>query len=104
MDAILRALADGTRRHILALVWREERTAGEIAAEFAVTRPAISQHLRVLLASELVSVRREGTRRLYRANRQAVARLRAELAAFWDDGLARLKEAAEGAERRGERR
>jgi DNA-binding transcriptional ArsR family regulator len=98
MDAILRALADRTRRHILALVWRRERTAGQIAAEFAVSRPAISQHLKVLLTSELLTVRRAGTRRLYQANRQALARLRAQLSAFWDDSLRKLKFAAEAAE------
>ena len=98
---MLRALADGTRRQILALVWREERTAGDIAAEFAMTRPAVSQHLTILRESELVVVRHEGTRRLYRANRQAVARLRAELGAFWDDHLAQLRDAAE---RKGRRR
>jgi DNA-binding transcriptional ArsR family regulator len=48
MDMILRALADGTRRRILSLVWRDERTAGEIASQFAMTRPAVSQHLTVL--------------------------------------------------------
>jgi DNA-binding transcriptional ArsR family regulator len=104
MDMILRALADGTRRQILALVWRDERTAGEIASKFAMTRPAVSQHLAVLRDSELVSVRREGVRRFYRANRKAVARLRAELGAFWDDRLVRLKDAAEAGERRGRRR
>ena len=103
MDTMLRALADGTRRQILVLVWREERPAGAIADEFTVTRPAISQHLRVLLASELVSVRREGTRRLYRANRGAITRLRADLGAFWDDHLVRLKGAAEAAGRKGRR-
>lgn len=101
---MLRALADGTRRQILALVWREERRAGAIADEFAVTRPAISQHLGVLLASELVSVRRVGTRRLYRANRRAIVRLRADLGAFWDRHLSRLTEAAEAAGRKGRHR
>jgi DNA-binding transcriptional ArsR family regulator len=100
MDAILRALADRTRRHILALVWRKERTAGQIAAEFPVSRPAISQHLRVLLTSELITVRRAGTRRLYRANRRALARVRAQLGAFWDSRLEQLKDAAETAERK----
>src|SRR5262249_37611470 len=104
MDAMLRALADGTRRRILALVWREERTAGEIAGKFTMTRPAVSQHLAILRESELLSMRRDGTRRLYRANRQAVARLRAELGAFWDDHLAQLKDAAEAAGRRERRR
>lgn len=104
MDATLRALADGTRRQILALVWRRDRTAGEIAAAFAITRPAVSQHLAVLRESDLVIVRREGTQRIYRANQQAVATLRAELAAFWDDHLVQLKDAAEAAERRSKRR
>jgi|SRR5215470_14068489 len=103
MDKALRALADGTRRQILALVWRNERTAGEIASEFAMTRPAISQHLTVLRESELVSVRSAGVRRYYRANRRAIAQLRAELGAFWDDSLAELKNAAEAAERKGKR-
>jgi DNA-binding transcriptional ArsR family regulator len=101
---MLRALADGTRRQILALVWRDERSAGEIAAEFTMTRPAVSQHLAVLRDSKLVSVRPEGTRRLYRANRQAVARLRAELGVFWDDSLAQLRDVAEASERKGGRR
>src|SRR5262249_404088 len=103
MDTMLRALADDTRRQILALVWRDERTAGEIAAKFAMTRPAVSQHLAILRDSNLVSVRPEGQRRLYRANRQAIARLRAELAAFWDDRLVQLRDAAEAAERKGRR-
>ena len=101
---MLRALADGTRRQILALVWRDEHTAGEIAAEFTMTRSAVSQHLAVLRDSKLISVRPEGTRRLYRANRQAVARLRAELGAFWDDRLAQLRDVAETSERKGRRR
>jgi DNA-binding transcriptional ArsR family regulator len=104
MDLALRALADGTRRQILALVWRDERTAGEIASAFAMTRPAISQHLTVLRESELLLVRREGVRRFYRANRKAVARVRAELGAFWDDRLAQLRDAAEAAERKRRRR
>jgi DNA-binding transcriptional ArsR family regulator len=104
MDTALRALADGTRRHILALVWHEERTASDIASAFAMTRPAVSQHLKVLRESALVSLRRDGTRRFYRANRAAIARLQAELAAFWDQGLARLKRAAEAAERKPRKR
>jgi DNA-binding transcriptional ArsR family regulator len=95
MDTTLRALADGTRRNILALVWREERTAGDIASAFSMSRPAVSQHLKILLDSDLVSLRREGTRRFYLANPAAIARLRAELSTFWDDGLSRLRQAAE---------
>jgi DNA-binding transcriptional ArsR family regulator len=69
-----------------------------------MTRPAVSQHLSVLRNSKLVSVRPEGTRRLYRANRQAIARLRAELGLFWDDRLTQLRDAAEASERKGRRR
>jgi DNA-binding transcriptional ArsR family regulator len=100
MDAMLRGLADGTRRQILALVWQEERTAGEIAAEFSVTRPAISHHLAVLAESGLVTVRRAGTRRFYRADRRALTRLQAEIKVFWDDRLRQLKYAVEAAERK----
>ena len=103
MEAMLRALADGTRRQILTLVWHEERSASEIAAEFDMTRPAVSQHLGVLLASDLVSVRRQGTQRLYRANRKEIVRLRTELATMWDSGLDRLKQAAETTHRKGKR-
>jgi DNA-binding transcriptional ArsR family regulator len=104
MDSALRALADSTRRHILALVWHEERSASEIASEFSMSHPAVSQHLKVLLDSNLVSLRRSGTRRYYRVNQQAIARLQAELASFWDGGLSRLKQAAERTERRPRRR
>ena len=104
MDAMLRALADGTRREILALIWREERTAGDIAAHFAMTRPGISQHLAVLRDSALVQVRQDGTRRFYRADRQALAHLRAELGTFWDEYLWQLKRVAELAERKGRSR
>jgi DNA-binding transcriptional ArsR family regulator len=100
MDAKLRALADETRRRILGLVWEGERTAGDIAERFAMSRPAISQHLGVLLECDLVAVRREGTRRLYIANHQAIANLRNELATFWDASLRRLKVDAEAAKRK----
>ena len=104
MDLVLRALADGTRRRILALVWRDEKTAGEIASEFAVARTAISQHLAVLRDSELVIMRRAGVRRFYRAIRKAVARIRAELGTFWDDRLLQLRDAVEAVERKGKRK
>jgi DNA-binding transcriptional ArsR family regulator len=98
VDTALRALADRTRRDILALVWHEERTASEIASEFLISRPAVSQHLKVLLENDLVALRRSGTRRFYRVNQSAIARLQAELASFWDGGLSRLKRAAERTE------
>ena len=100
MEAALRAIAEPHRREILRLVWDAELPAGEIARRFPVTRPAVSQHLRVLREAGLVSERRQGTQRLYRARPEAIESLRAELDAFWGDGLARLKQAAEGDERR----
>jgi DNA-binding transcriptional ArsR family regulator len=103
VDKALRALSDGTRRRILALVWDKEHTAGEIASGFTISRPAVSQHLGVLRASKLVTLRRAGTRYLYCANQSAIARLRADLAAFWDSRLDRLRVAAESAEQRKQR-
>jgi DNA-binding transcriptional ArsR family regulator len=88
-------LADGTRREILRLVWYQERASGEIAAQFALTRQAISQHLGLMLECELLSVRHDGTRRMYRANRRPIDRLRAEFDEFWDDSFDRLKTAAQ---------
>lgn len=98
-DDMLRALADETRREILRLVWTHERASGEIAARFAVTRQAVSQHLGVLLGCGLVSVRADGTKRLYRANRRPIEQLRAEFDHFWDESLDRLSSAARELER-----
>lgn len=99
MDEELRAIADPTRRRILKLVWQDELTAGEIAVGFDVSRPAISQHLRVLLDARLVAVRGDGTRRFYRANSESLAALHAFIGEFWDEGLARLKLEAEREQR-----
>ena len=104
MDAQLRAIAEPRRREILRLVWSQERSAGEIAQRFDVTRPAISQHLRVLKEAGLVSERRNGTRRLYRARPESIAQLRAYLESYWDENLRLLKQAAEQEEQRGTRR
>jgi len=95
MDMALRALADPRRREILALVSDRELAAGEIASRFEVTRPAISQHLGVLRAAGLVTERRAGTNRFYRARPRGAAELRSWLEAFWDDGLTRLRQVAE---------
>jgi DNA-binding transcriptional ArsR family regulator len=95
MDAALHALADPRRRAILALIRDRELPAGDIAGRFDVTRPAISQHLAVLRTAGLVTERRDGTRRLYRARPAGAAELRSWLETFWDDKLARLKAAAE---------
>lgn len=100
MDAALKALAEPRRREILRLVWSRELPAGSIAARFDVTRPAISQHLRILKDSGLLAERRDGTRRLYRARPEAVEHLREYLEQFWDTGLRRLKLEAETEEHR----
>lgn len=103
MDAVLKALAEPRRREIVRLVWDQERTASAIAGMFAdVSRSAISQHLSVLREAELVLERRDGTRRLYRSNRDQVARLRNFLDDYWHSGLERLRDAAEAAEARKE--
>jgi DNA-binding transcriptional ArsR family regulator len=99
VDAALRALAEPRRREILRLVWDRERAAGDIASHFDVTRPAVSQHLRVLKEADLVDERRDGTRRLYLAKRDTVADLRRFLDDYWSDALTRLRDVAEDAER-----
>jgi DNA-binding transcriptional ArsR family regulator len=104
VDAALKAIADPSRRAILRLVRDDERPAGEIAAHFEVTRPAISQHLRVLKDAGLVRERRDGTRRLYRARPEAVAELHRFLDEFWSDRLAQLRDVAEANERDKEKR
>jgi DNA-binding transcriptional ArsR family regulator len=106
MEEAIRALAEPNRRRILQLVTGGELSAGEIASRFEITRPAVSQHLTVLREAGLVAERREGTRRLYRVRPEGFADLKSFLEAFWDEGLERLKEAAEleeGRRRRGRR-
>ena len=98
MEAVLRAIAEPRRRKILQLVSTPELSAGEIAACFEITRPAISQHLTVLKHAGLVGERREGTRRIYRARPDGLTELRGFLDQFWTVGLDRLKVAAELAE------
>jgi DNA-binding transcriptional ArsR family regulator len=99
MDAALKALAEPRRREILKLVWSHELPASEIAGHFAdVTRSAISQHVSVLREAELVIERRDGVRRLYRANHSQMVRLRRFLEEYWDDSLDRLRQLAESAE------
>ena len=100
VDHILRALAEPRRRDILELVQHAELSAGQIAARFDVTQPAISQHLGVLAEAGLVSVRRAGTRRLYRARPEGLDALRRDLEEVWDEHLQRLGDEAGAAERR----
>src|SRR5215210_1858014 len=95
MEAALKAIAAPRRRQILALVRAEELSAGEIAAQFDVSRPAVSQHLNILKEAGLVSERRNGTRRFYRARPEGLVPLKAFLEEFWDERLEALKREAE---------
>lgn len=95
MEAALRAIAEPRRLRIIALVRSSEMSAGEIAAHFEVSWPAVSQHLTVLKDAGLVSERRAGTRRLYRARPEGLAELRSFLEGFWDERLAALTREAE---------
>lgn len=95
MDQGFKAIAQPTRRQILELVVREEMTSGDIAAHFELTQPAISQHLKVLTEAGLATVRREGTRRIYRARPEGLVELRGFIDQIWQVGLERLKRAAE---------
>jgi DNA-binding transcriptional ArsR family regulator len=92
---MLKAIADPRRQQILRLVWNEERAAGEVAAQFEISRPAVSKHLRILREAGLLVERRSGTQRLYRARQQSLADVRRFVESFWDDGLAAVKRAAE---------
>ena len=96
-DAVLRALADPHRREILRLVQNAELPAGQIAARFALTQQAVSQHIGVLKQAGLLTERRDGTRRLYSLRHEALEPVRDLLSEFWPDALARLKNAVETA-------
>jgi DNA-binding transcriptional ArsR family regulator len=94
------ALGDPTRRAIFEQLRRGPRAVGEIAGELPVSRPAVSQHLRVLKEAGLVSERRDGTRRLYRLDPDGLGELRDYFDDFWSEALAGFKAAAEHGERR----
>jgi DNA-binding transcriptional ArsR family regulator len=96
VDEALRAVADPTRRAILRLVRDDELPAGAIATHFpSMSRPAVSQHLRVLADAGLVEVRPKGNRRLYRWRREGLRDAATFVEEMWSDRLARLKAAAE---------
>ena len=90
------ALGDPTRRAVLELVRCGPRPVGEIAAELPVSRPAVSQHLRVLKEAGLVSERKDGTRRLYSVDPKGIAEVRDYFDKLWDEALVAFKAAAEG--------
>jgi DNA-binding transcriptional ArsR family regulator len=96
------ALADPTRRAIFERLREGPRPVGELARDLPVSRPAVSQHLRVLKEAGLVSERRNGTRRLYRIEPDAVAELRGYFDEFWSQALEAFKAAAESEERSSE--
>lgn len=87
LDDVFRALAEPRRRAILHLVAKDELPAGDIAARFDVTRPAVSQHLQILKAAGLVTERRDGVRRLYRASSGGLRELRGYLDELWAGSL-----------------
>lgn len=94
-DRVLDALGDPTRRQVFKRVRAGASSVGDIAHGMHVTRPAVSQHLKVLRDAGLVTVREAGTRRLYEVDMRGVKALRSWLDAFWDDALNALKAAAE---------
>jgi DNA-binding transcriptional ArsR family regulator len=100
VEAALKAIAEPHRRQILRLVRDEELSAGEIASHFDVSRPAVSQHLGVLKEAGLLTERRNGTRRLYRARPNGLVELKAFLEEFWDERLEALKREAEREEQK----
>ena len=93
------ALGDPTRREIMERLRTRPRAVGELAAELPISRPAVSQHLRVLKEAGLVTERRTGTRRIYSVEQQAIADLRAYFDSFWEQALAGFRAAAESERR-----
>ena len=94
-EEAINALGDPTRRAILERLADRPRSVGEVARGLPVSRPAVSQHLRVLREAGLVSERREGTRRVYRVDPAGLADLRAYFDSFWGQALADFKASAE---------
>jgi DNA-binding transcriptional ArsR family regulator len=94
-ERALDALGDPTRRLVFKRLRNQPRSVREIAEGMAVSRPAVSQHLKVLKAAGLVVVRAEGTRRLYAVDTRGIEALRSWLDGFWDEALVAFKKAAE---------
>jgi len=93
------ALGDPTRREVFELVAARPRAVGELAAELPVSRPAVSQHLRVLKEAGLVRDEAVGARRIYQLHPEGVAELRSYLDGFWNRSLRAFKAAAEADEK-----
>jgi DNA-binding transcriptional ArsR family regulator len=94
------ALGDATRREIMERLRGGPRPVGELATGLPISRPAVSQHLRVLKEAGLVTERKDGTRRIYSVEQQAIADLRAYFDSFWEQALAGFRAAAESEGRR----
>ena len=92
------ALGDPTRRAIFELVASRPQSVGKLAGRTSVSRPAVSQHLKVLKQAGLVSDQRQGASRLYQIDPRGIAAMRAYLDRFWDRALNAFKEAAESDE------
>jgi DNA-binding transcriptional ArsR family regulator len=90
VDDTLRALAHPARRAMLQLVWDTERSSSELAEAVTMTRPAASQHLKVLRDAGLVRVRVDGNQRLYRVDLDRLSEVRRQLEGFWGERLGRL--------------
>lgn len=88
------ALGDGTRRTILEMLRSGSRSVGDIASELPVSRPAVSQHLKVLREAGLVTVEIQGTRRLYSIDPKGIGSLRTYVETMWDQALAQFEAAA----------
>jgi DNA-binding transcriptional ArsR family regulator len=89
------ALGDPTRRQIFERIATRPQAVGELARELPVSRPAVSQHLRVLKLAGLVTDRAAGTRRVYQVDPDGLRRLRTELDRFWTQALATYKQIVE---------
>lgn len=94
-EAVLDALGDPTRRRVLELLQGGPRAVVDLASDLPVSRPAVSQHLRVLKGAGLVTERHEGTRHLYSIDAEGLAALRTYLEGYWQSALASFKDAAD---------
>lgn len=94
-ESVLYALADPTRRAVLEQLRQQPQSVGDLAAELPVSRPAVSQHLKVLKDANLVQEERQGTKRIYHVDAAGLARLQAYLDNMWQDALSAYKVALE---------
>ena len=102
-ELVLDALGDATRRRVLELLREGPRAVVDIAADLPVSRPAVSQHLRVLKGAGLVNERRQGTRHLYSIDAEGLAALRTYLESYWQNALVAFKDAADNEQEGGSR-